>query len=138
MSPEAQRYRLFEAVTAMLSTASRRVAILIVFDDLHWADKTTLLLLRHVMRSAGAARFAIVATYRESELDRSHPLAGMLGTLRGEHNVTRDVVARSRRRDHRRAGRRNRRSATRHRNWHDSLPRAPRAIRSLRPRCCGT
>ena len=89
MSPEAQRYRLFEAVTAMLSTASRRVPILIVFDDLHWADKTTLLLLRHVMRSAGAARFAIVATYRESELDRSHPLPGMLGALRGEHNVTR-------------------------------------------------
>ena len=89
MSPEAQRYRLFEAVTAMLSTASRRVPILIVFDDLHWADKTTLLLLRHVMRSAGAARFAIVATYRESELDRSHPLADMLGALRGEHNVTR-------------------------------------------------
>ena len=89
MGPEAQRYRLFEAVTAMLSTMSRQDPILIVFDDLHWADKTTLLLLRHVMRSAGSARFAIVTTYRESELDRSHPLADMLTTLRGEHNVTR-------------------------------------------------
>ena len=47
------------------------------------------LLLRHVMRSAGSARFAIVATYRESELDRSHPLADMLISLRGDHNVTR-------------------------------------------------
>ncbi len=89
MSPEAQRYRLFEAVTAMLSTASRREPLLLIFDDLHWADKTTLLLLRHVMRSAGAARFAIITTYRESELTRSHPLADMLTTLRGEHNVTR-------------------------------------------------
>jgi DNA-binding winged helix-turn-helix (wHTH) protein/tetratricopeptide (TPR) repeat protein len=89
MSPEAQRYRLFEVVTALLSAMSRRTPILVVFDDLHWADKTTLLLLRHVIRSAGAAQFAIVATYRESELDRSHPLADMLITLRGEHNVTR-------------------------------------------------
>ena len=89
MSPEAQRYRLFEGVTALLSTISRQGPILIVFDDLHWADKTTLLLLRHVMRSAGSARFAIVATYRESELDRSHPLADMLTALRGDHNVTR-------------------------------------------------
>ena len=89
MSPEAQRYRLFEAVTALLSTVSRRTPMLMVFDDLHWADKTTLLLLRHVMRSVGAAQFAIVATYRESELDRSNPLADMLSTLRSEHNVTR-------------------------------------------------
>lgn len=88
-SPEAQRYRLFEVVTAMLSTASRRAPILVVFDDIHWADKATLLLLRHVMRSAQAARFAIVANYRESELARSHPLADMLVTLRGEPNVTR-------------------------------------------------
>ncbi len=89
MSPEAQRYRLFESVTAMLTTVSRHSPLLIVFDDLQWADKTTLLLLRHIMRLAGSARFAIVATYRESELDRSHPLADMLTTLRGEHNVTR-------------------------------------------------
>jgi tetratricopeptide (TPR) repeat protein len=89
MGPEAQRYRLFEAVTAMLATVSRREPTLIVFDDLHWADKTTLLLLRHVLRSAASARFAIITTYRESELDRSHPLSDMLITLRGEHNVTR-------------------------------------------------
>jgi DNA-binding winged helix-turn-helix (wHTH) protein/tetratricopeptide (TPR) repeat protein len=89
MSPEAQRYRLFEAVSAMLAASSRREPILLVFDDLHWADKTTLLLLRHVMRSTGSARFAIITTYRESELDRLHPLADMLTTLRGEHNVAR-------------------------------------------------
>ena len=67
MSPEAQRYRLFEGVTALLSTVSRQEPVLIVLDDLHWADKATLLLLRHIMRSAGSARFAIVATYRESD-----------------------------------------------------------------------
>jgi AAA ATPase-like protein len=70
MDPEGQRYRLFEAVAAMLAVASRVRPMILMFDDLHWADKPTLLLLRHVMRSPRTASFTIVATYRESELDR--------------------------------------------------------------------
>lgn len=89
MDPEGQRFRLFEAVAAMLAVASRARPMLLTFDDLHWADKPTLLLLRHVMRSARPASFAIVATYRQSELGRTHPLAEMLITLRREPGVTR-------------------------------------------------
>ena len=89
MDAEGQRFRLFEAVAAMLTAASRARPVLLTFDDLHWADKPTLLLLRHVMRSARPASFAIVATYRESELGRTHPLAEMLITLRREPGVTR-------------------------------------------------
>src|SRR5438477_5881515 len=86
--PEAQRYRLFEAVGAMLAAASRSRPLLLAFDDLHWADKPTLLLLRHLVRSARTASFTIVATYRESELGRTHPLAEMLVTLRRAPGVT--------------------------------------------------
>jgi DNA-binding winged helix-turn-helix (wHTH) protein/tetratricopeptide (TPR) repeat protein len=89
MDPEGQRYRLFEAVAGMLAAASRARPMLLLFDDLHWADRPTLLLLRHVMRSASMASFAIVVTYRESELDRTHPLAEMLITLRRERGITR-------------------------------------------------
>lgn len=89
INPESQRFRLFETVAALLATASRMRPMLLVLDDLHWADKATLLLLRHVMRSARAASLTIIATYRESELGRSYPLADMLTTLRREHNVTR-------------------------------------------------
>lgn len=89
MDPEGQRYRLFEAVAGMLAVASRARPMLLLFDDLHWADRPTLLLLRHVMRSARMAPFAIVATYRESELDRTHPLAEMLVALRRERGITR-------------------------------------------------
>src|SRR5712692_4535472 len=89
MDPEGQRYRLFEAVAGMLAIGSRARPMLLIFDDLHWADRPTLLLLRHVMRSASVASFAIVATYRESELDRTHPLAEMLITLRRERGITR-------------------------------------------------
>jgi DNA-binding winged helix-turn-helix (wHTH) protein/tetratricopeptide (TPR) repeat protein len=86
---QGQRYRLFEAVAAMLAVASQARPMLLVFDDVHWADKPTLLLLRHVIRSSRTAPFAIVATYRESELGRTHPLAEMLITLRREPRVTR-------------------------------------------------
>jgi DNA-binding winged helix-turn-helix (wHTH) protein/tetratricopeptide (TPR) repeat protein len=92
VDPEGQRYRLFETVAAMVAVASRARPMLLVFDDLHWADKATLLLLRHLVRSARTARFAIVATYRESELGRTHPLAEMLTTLRPEPGVTRLVL----------------------------------------------
>jgi len=86
---EGRRYRFFEAVSALLATASRGRPLLLIIDDLHWADKPTLLLLRHVIRSARAGSFCIVATYRESELARTHPLAEMLVDLRREPRATR-------------------------------------------------
>ena len=92
MDPEGQRYRLFEAVAAMLAVASRARPMLLIFDDLHWADKPTVLLLRHIMRSARTASFTIIATYRESELGRAHPLAELLIMLRRQPRVTRLVL----------------------------------------------
>jgi DNA-binding winged helix-turn-helix (wHTH) protein/tetratricopeptide (TPR) repeat protein len=92
VDPEGQRYRLFETVGAWLAVASRARPVLLLLDDLHWADKPTLLLLRHLVRSARTASFAIVATYRESELGRTHPLAEMLVALRRETRVTRLVL----------------------------------------------
>jgi len=89
---EGQRYRLFEAVGALFAVASQARPMLLIFDDLHWADKPTLLLLRHVLRSGRAASVAIVATYRESELGRTHPLAETLVALRREPRVTRLVL----------------------------------------------
>jgi len=89
MHPEGQRYRLFETVSALLANASATRPILLVLDDLHWADKPTLLLLRHLVRSPDAASLCILGTYRESELARTHPLAEMLADLRREEAVTR-------------------------------------------------
>jgi len=86
---EGQRYRLFEAVGALIALASQARPVLLLFDDLHWADKPTLLLFRHVVRSARSGSFCIVATYRDSELGRAHPLAEMLAGLRREAIVTR-------------------------------------------------
>jgi eukaryotic-like serine/threonine-protein kinase len=89
MNPEGQRYRLFEAVAGLLAQASLVRPIILMFDDLHWADKPTLLMLRHVVRTSSAAPLCIVGTYRENELTRTHPLAEMLSNLRREPAVTR-------------------------------------------------
>ncbi|WP_267887329.1 BTAD domain-containing putative transcriptional regulator [Mycolicibacterium brisbanense] len=79
--PDTERYALFDAVVALLEIASAAAPIVLVLDDLHWAAKPTLLLLRHVLRFGEHARVQVVGTYRSTDLDRSHPLAAMLADL---------------------------------------------------------
>ena len=79
--PDTERYALFDAVVALLEVASRSAPVVVVLDDLHWAAKPTLLLLRHLLRFGDQARVQIVGTYRSTDLDRSHPLAAMLADL---------------------------------------------------------
>ena len=79
--PETERYQLFDAVAAWLGDVSSDRPVLLVVDDLHWAAKPTLLLLRHVLRSAGPLRLLVVATYRDSDVGRGHPLADFLADL---------------------------------------------------------
>ncbi len=62
--PEGERYRLFEAVVGLLSGVSVRTPILLLLDDLHWADRPSLLLLRHLARAAESARLLILIAYR--------------------------------------------------------------------------
>ena len=79
--PDTERYALFDAVVALLDAASASAPVVLILDDLHWAAKSTLLLLRHLLRFGDQARVQIVGTYRSTDLDRSHPLAAMLADL---------------------------------------------------------
>ncbi len=65
--PETERYRLFEAVVGLLTELSRSAPVLLVLDDLQWADRPTLLLLRHLARATSPARLLILGAYRASE-----------------------------------------------------------------------
>ncbi len=87
--PETERYRLLEAVRDFLSGISRSAPVLLLLDDLHWAGKPTLLLLRHLMRSGVANRLLVVATYRDTDVPRGSPLAQTLADLRRELDVER-------------------------------------------------
>ncbi len=79
--PDTERFALFDAVVALLGLASAGAPVVLILDDLHWAAKPTLLLLRHLLRFGEHARVQIVGTYRSTDLDRSHPLAAMLADL---------------------------------------------------------
>jgi DNA-binding SARP family transcriptional activator len=64
---ETERYRLFEAVVGLLTEISRTAPVLLVLDDLQWADRPTLLLLRHLARAINPSRLMILGAYRATE-----------------------------------------------------------------------
>src|SRR5688572_8414527 len=82
--PEAERYRLFEAITLVLTGVAGAWPALLVVDDLHWADRPTLMLLRHLIRSAADAPLLIVVCYRDVELVEHHDVSDLLADLRRE------------------------------------------------------
>ena len=84
LEPEQARFRLFDSITAFLKSASRRQLLVLVLDDLHWADHPSLLLLEFVARELANSRLLVIGTYRDMELYRSHPLSLTLGELNRE------------------------------------------------------
>jgi DNA-binding SARP family transcriptional activator len=85
---DSQRYRMFAAVVDLLASASSDAMVVVVLDDLQWADRPTLSLLRHVS-SASLDRVLVVGTYRASDLSRIHPLADTLVALQRESGIVR-------------------------------------------------
>src|SRR5215204_5893502 len=61
--PDTERHRLHTAVADLLANVTRRHAVLLPIEDLHWADAPTLLLLRHLARSVGNTRLLLLATF---------------------------------------------------------------------------
>ena len=80
---EEARFRLFDSVTTLMLGAARDRPIVLVLDDLHWADEPSLLLLRFAARELTSSGLLILGTYRDVELGRHHPLARMLGEISG-------------------------------------------------------
>ena len=64
---ESRRYRLFEAVASLLEGLAAEAPVLLMIDDLHWADQSTAALLRHVLESRPDMRLLVVATQRPTE-----------------------------------------------------------------------
>jgi class 3 adenylate cyclase/tetratricopeptide (TPR) repeat protein len=81
LQPDEERFRLLDAVAQLLLAHSERVPLLLVLEDLHWADRGTVAMLRHLARFVPAHRILLIGTYRDAEIDRSHPLADALGAL---------------------------------------------------------
>ena len=80
--PEEERYRLLQAVSDFLGSAAAAKPLLVALEDLHSADGGTLEMLEHVARNLGDKRLLLVGTYRDIEVDRTHPLSASLAELR--------------------------------------------------------
>lgn len=80
----ADRFRMFEAVASLLTSIARERPLLLALDDVHDADRPSLLLLRHLLRGRHPAPLLTVATYRHTDLGPQHPLDELLGRLRRE------------------------------------------------------
>ena len=89
--PETDRYRLFEAVVGVLSSISARAPVLLVLDDLQWADRPTLLLLRHLARAPDPARLLILGAYRATEAT-AESFADALAELKRERLISEIAV----------------------------------------------
>jgi DNA-binding SARP family transcriptional activator len=87
--PDSERYLLFQAVTRLIDRATVRRPLLLVLDDLHWADKPTLLLLRHMLRLSEPSRLMVLGIFREVEVDSDHALVELMADMRTERRFDR-------------------------------------------------
>jgi len=86
LEPEAARFRLFDSLAGFLRTAAARRPLLLLLDDLHWADVPSLALLRFMSRELDGAGPLVVGSYRHTEVNQGHPLLAAVADLtRGQH-----------------------------------------------------
>ncbi|MCA1552819.1 MAG: AAA family ATPase, partial [Chloroflexi bacterium] len=89
LTPNDERLRLFDHVARFLQTLASQNGLLLLLDDLHWADQGTLTLLSYLLRHLRPERVLVLAAYRDVELDRAHPLAAALVDWHRERLSTR-------------------------------------------------
>jgi class 3 adenylate cyclase/tetratricopeptide (TPR) repeat protein len=89
---ESERYLLFGAVLDLLTRVSAMAPVVLLLDDLHWSDRQSVQLLRHVVATDARLRILVIGTFRESDVGASHPLAETLAALHRESGVERIVL----------------------------------------------
>ena len=75
------RQQMFGAVLSLLSELAAESPVLLVIEDLHWADASTRHLVTFLARMLHRERVAIIGTYRTDDLHRRHPLRGVIAEL---------------------------------------------------------
>ncbi len=93
------RGQLFEEFLLLLERLGEQAPLVLVLEDLHWADRSTRELLVFVIRSLRTARVLLLATYRSDDLHRRHPLRPLLAELPRIPHVERMELERLNRRD---------------------------------------
>jgi DNA-binding CsgD family transcriptional regulator len=83
MHPESSTSRTawFDAVRTFIRDVATALPLVIVLEDMHWADDASLELLRYLARGLAAQRVLLLATYRDDEITRHHPLFQLVPLL---------------------------------------------------------
>ena len=84
---EDARHRLFEAVAAAIAQAAQRTPLLLIVEDLHWADRATLQMLGHVIRTVGWAPLLVAGSLRDEGAEAAPALQTLLGDLRRDRRL---------------------------------------------------
>jgi tetratricopeptide (TPR) repeat protein len=92
--PEQQRWRLFNAYRDFVVRSCAMSPIVVVLEDLHWADEPTLQLLLHIAPAFAQLPLLVLGTYRDVELDVTRPFAKVLETLIRQRHATRIALRR--------------------------------------------
>jgi class 3 adenylate cyclase len=87
--PETERHLLFGAVVDLLERATAEQSLVLVLDDLHWVDRPSLQLFRHVIAAPSEMQLLVLATFRGTDVGAGHPLADARAALYREEGVER-------------------------------------------------
>ncbi|MFI5657653.1 AAA family ATPase [Streptomyces sp. NPDC051684] len=91
---ESATARLFELTVRLLERVSAERTVVVVLEDLHWADASTRHLLSYLFRTLRSGRLAVIASYRADDVHRRHPLRPLLAELDRLRTVTRIELGR--------------------------------------------
>jgi DNA-binding CsgD family transcriptional regulator len=86
---QAGQERLFALLLGVVERLAARAPLLLIVEDLHWADRSTRDLLAYLATILRSGRVLLVGTFRSDELHRLHPLRGLLGELVRNRRVVR-------------------------------------------------
>jgi hypothetical protein len=86
------RFRLFDLVSRFLEAISKPAGLVVVLDDIHWADQPSLKLLEFIAAGLADSRLLVVATYRDTEVQGEDPFFATLSRLAREASTRRLVV----------------------------------------------
>ena len=94
LPPEQQRRYFFNAVSSFITRGAKRFPLVLMMDDVHWADESTLLLIEHLAELVPKHRILGIGTYRDVELEVSRPLAASLERMIRTQTVDRIHLSR--------------------------------------------
>ena len=92
--PDQQRWRLFNAYRDFVVRSCNMGPVVVILEDLHWADESSLQLLLHLAPTFATIPLLVLGTYRDVELDVTRPFAKVLETLIRQRHATRMALRR--------------------------------------------